>query len=106
MTTLSALRDWSIAVAVDDIAPNIPNAFVQPSWNFVSALPAVGLGDPYPLVPRSLVDANTAAMILGGGTSQYGRFGLGQNREALIVVSGPNGSALPPGARLTLVRIK
>jgi hypothetical protein len=106
VTTLSAMRDWSTSAAVDDIAPNIASAFQQPSWNFLSALPAVGLGTPYPLVPRTLLDATTAGFILGAATSQHGRFVVAQNHEALIQVTGPNGAALPAGARLTLVRIK
>jgi hypothetical protein len=104
VTAVAALRDWSISVMTDENVSGIGSAFQQPSWNFVSAMPAVGLF--YALTPRVLSDGAIASVTLKGGGSAYLRFAVPQNKEALIQVTGFNGAPLPPGMRLTVVRIK
>ena len=102
--TLAALRDWSISVFADETVPGITSILQQPSWNFVSAMPAIGLS--YALAPRVLADGATTGVALRGGGSSYLRFGVAQNQEALIQVTGSGAAQLPNGMRLTVVRIK
>ncbi|HEY8175153.1 MAG TPA: hypothetical protein VIF32_05660, partial [Gemmatimonadaceae bacterium] len=104
VTALAALRDWSISVLADENVPGISTLFQQPSWNFVSAMPAVGLV--YALNPGVLKDIVVTSATLKGGGSAYLRFAVPQNQEALIQVTGFNGAPLSPGMRLTVVRIK
>jgi hypothetical protein len=104
VTSVAALRDWSISVMTDDNVPGTSAAFQQPSWNFVSAMPAAGLI--YALTPRVLSDGVVAGATLKGGGSAYLRFAVPQNQEALIQVTGFNGASLSPGMSLTVVRIK
>jgi hypothetical protein len=104
VTTLAALHDWSISVFADDNVLGVAAVRQQPSWNFVSALPAVGLS--YALAPRVLNDGATASATLRGGGSSYLRFGVAQNQEALIQVTGFGGTRLPTGMHLTVMRIK
>lgn len=103
LTTLGAMSDWSVSVLTDDL---VSNGFQQPSWNFLTALPAVGLGTPYPLVPRPLTDRSPTVGVLPGGASAYLHFGVPQNQEALLQVNGTNSGPIAPGVRLTVVRIK
>jgi hypothetical protein len=104
VTTVVALRDWSISVMADDNVPGASTVFQQPSWNFASAMPAVGLS--YALAPRVLGDAAAASATLKGGGNAYLRFAVPQNQEALIQVTGFSGATLTPGMRLSVVRIK
>ena len=104
VTALGALRDWSISVLADENVPGTSTLFQQPSWNFVSAMPAVGLV--YALNPGVLKDVVVTSATLKGGGSVYLRFAVPQNQEALIQVTGFNGAPLSPGMRLTVVRIK
>ena len=106
VTTLSAMRDWSTAVIADDHPSTTSAALQQPSWNFISSFAGAGGTLSFALVPRVLFDGlSTAVGVVGGGTS-YLRFGVAQNREALIQASALGGGPLPAGIRLTLVRIK
>ncbi|HEX7938767.1 MAG TPA: Ig-like domain-containing protein [Gemmatimonadaceae bacterium] len=106
VTTMSALGDWATSVVMDDIAPAVATSYQQPSWNFVSAFAGVGGGLSYALAPRVLSNGlSTAVGVVGGGTS-YMRFGVAQNKEALVRVSAVGGGPLPAGIRVTVVRIK
>lgn len=106
LTTLSGLRAWAVSVLTDDLVNPDSATHQQLSWNFLSALPAVGLGTPYPLVPRTLADAVPTGGTLQGGASAYLRFAVPQNQEALIQATGFGGGQIPGGIRLTVVRIK
>lgn len=107
LTALGMLSDWSVSALTDDLVFNATSpSFQQPSWNFLSAMPAVGLGSPYPLVPRLLTDGARTVGVLPGGASAYLRFGVPQNQEALLQVTATNAGAIAPGIRLTAVRIK
>jgi hypothetical protein len=104
-STIAALRDWSTAVIADD-SPSAPSVLQQPSWNFRSAFPAAGGSLSFALTPRVLFNGLSTAIGVVGGGSSYLRFGVAQDREALIRVGGLTGSPLPSGMRLTVVRIK
>jgi len=106
MTTLGALRDWSVAVAADDNATGVSltPALQQASWNFGSALPELGFQ--FPLIPPSLVDGLFSSMPLRSGGSVYLRFGVPANGEALLQVTGGGGAPPQPGVRLTVLRIR
>jgi hypothetical protein len=105
-TTLAALHGWSVSVLMDDIAANVSPPFLQPSWNFYSVFPAVGLGNPYPLAPQILENGQPVTVILPGASSTYLRFAVTRDQEALIQVTGQGGGPLAPGTRLTVARIK
>jgi hypothetical protein len=104
LTTVSALRDWSASVISDDIATGVAPPYQQPSWNFVTALPAVGLS--FALVPRDLRDMLSVGVTLQSGASSYHRFTLPQNQDGHVDLTGNGGSPPAPGLRLTIVRIK
>jgi hypothetical protein len=105
VTLLGALRDWSTAVLMDDIAPASNASLQQGTWEFQSVFPGA-YGTPFGITARVLLNGVTSVVAnIGGGTS-YLRFGVGQNREALIRVTAQNGGPLPAGMRLTLVRLK
>jgi len=105
LTAISAMRDWSTAVLIDD-NPTAATKHQQLSWNFVSTFAGAGGSLTYSLAPRVLLNGLTTAVgIVGGGTS-YLRFGVAQNTEALIRAQGQTGAPLPAGVRLTVVRIK
>jgi hypothetical protein len=68
------IRDWSISVYADDKAP-VPSQFQQPSWNFRSVLPRMGLTT-FPLKVRPLTNATPLNVNLTGGGSMYATFGV------------------------------
>jgi hypothetical protein len=105
LTAMSGLRDWTTAVLMDDIAPLGTTPLQQSSWNFLSAFPGV-YGQAVAYSSRVLLDGIARGVgEIGGGTS-FLRFGVAQNREALIRASAIGGGPLPAGMRLTLVRLK
>lgn len=71
---MSWIRDWSISVYADDKAPTT-SQFQQPSWNFRSILPRLGISI-YPLKVRPLTNATTLTVNLTGGGSMYSTFGV------------------------------
>lgn len=103
-TTRDALHDWSISVLADDVVSGIASIYRQPSWNFPSAMPAVGLS--FLLAPRLLFDGVRTSSSMPGGGSLYTRFAVPRDRDALLQLTGSSGSALPPGMRLSVVRTR
>jgi hypothetical protein len=71
---LDWFRDWSMSVYTDDLAQAIPDAFTQPSWDFRSIYPRLGV-DKYPLAVTKLVDGVDTVATLAGGGSWYAEFG-------------------------------
>jgi hypothetical protein len=108
LTTLSALRDWSVSVVADNnpVTGAVP-AVQQLSWDFLSSMQAIGgTNQQYSLSPRVLGNQLISAVGLAAGGSAYFRFGVLQNQEALIAVTSFGGPTLPQGIKLTLLRIK
>lgn len=103
MTTLAALRDWTMAIALDDRLIDASPAFQQPSWNFSTALPAVGY-DNGPIVFR-LLNAQPITLPLRSGGSIHFSLDIASGREALVQVS-TGGGVAQPGMRLTIVRTR
>lgn len=103
MTTLAALRDWTAAIVIDEIVADASPAFRQPSWNFLTALPAVGYENG-PTVFR-LADGLPVTMPLRSGGSIHFSLGVLAGREALVQVS-TGGGVAQPGMRLTIVRTR
>jgi len=104
LTVLGALRDWSISVFADDNIPSGSVDFQQPSWNFVTGVPAVGLT--FALTPAVLTNGLFRTFPLLAAGSSYMVFGVPQNQEALIQVTGSAGAPIPPGVRLLVMRTK
>ena len=102
MTTLAALRDWTAAIVIDDVADAGP-AFRQSSWNFSTALPAVGYENG-PIVFQ-LLDAQPISVPLRSGGSIHFSLGVETGREALVQIS-TGGGVAQPGMRLTIVRTR
>jgi hypothetical protein len=100
---LNAIGDWSIALLADDQLPSGPE-FQQTSWNFVSAMPAVGMG--FDLLPNALINALPVSATLRAGGSLYYRFAVQQGQEALIQFTGFSGAAMPAALRLTVLRTR
>lgn len=101
-TTLSLLEEWSRAVVGDDI---IPGAAAQhPSWSFVTAMPLSGYS--FALSPSALQNGIVFSVPVRGSSSFYGRFAVAAGQQALLQATGPGGGTIPPGMRLTIIRIK
>jgi hypothetical protein len=103
LTALGLLREWSTSVFTDDAITGGTPPF-QPSWNFVTGMPAVGLA--FGLAPIALANETAHVVAIRSGGSNYVRFAVPQNAEALLQVRGITGGALPPGVRLTVVRTR
>jgi hypothetical protein len=103
MSATGALKDWSVAVALDDVIPSSIPHLTQPSWHFSTAMPLLGYRSGP--VTTALVDGQASSFPLRAGASGYLSFGLDGGREALVQVSSGGGVA-QPGMRLTLVRLK
>lgn len=102
LTVVSALRDWSVAVVLDDLAGGT-GVLGQPSWHFVSAFPQVGYTEW--LAPTAIVAGANLQTLIRGGSSAYARFATAGGQEALIQAAAPGGTSIT-GMRYTIVRIK
>jgi hypothetical protein len=103
LTVTSALKDWSAAVAVDDLDTAIAPALTQPSWQFSTSMDLLGYR-PGPAT-FALRDGRPLSFQVRAGGSVYFVFGLDAGREALVQISSGGGVA-QPGMRLTLVRTR
>lgn len=104
LTVLGALRDWSISVFADDKFQSGSVDFQQPSWNFVTGMPAVGMT--FGLTPAVLTNGLVRGFPLRAAGSSYMLFSVPQNQEALIQVTGAAGAPIPPGVRLMVMRTR
>jgi hypothetical protein len=103
LTFLGTMADWAVSVFTDDRLQT-ESAFQQASWDFAGGIPAVGMTDH--LDPAVLTHGISNQVSIKAGGTAYMRFGVSQNQEALVQVTGPNNSVLPQGLRLTIVRTK
>ena len=97
------MHDWATSVYTDDFPPSVDPIYRQPSWNFRSIMPAVGIS--FPLFTRTLSDGFTTVASLNGGSASYFRFTIPANKEALLTFTEKN--QVPTGAMtLTIVRVR
>jgi hypothetical protein len=102
-TTMTAVRDWSVATFVDDNLDAPPPALMHPSWNYRSAMPQVGMS--FGLSAPAMADGVAIPLPLRAGGSAYLRLAAQAGRDVLVQVT--NGGGIPqPGVRLTLVRTR
>jgi hypothetical protein len=97
------LRDWSIAVYLDDTSTGIDSRFQQTSWNLRSALPAGGFT--FALFTRALSDGTSFPVTLAGGGTVFERFAVPAGQDALLAVTSL-GQPLLPTIALSLVRVR
>jgi hypothetical protein len=103
-TALGLLHDFSVSVLADDNIAGSDAVFQQPSWNFLTAMPEVGLA--FGLSPIVLRDGIQSSTPLRSAGTAFLRFAVPENQEALIRVTGTAGRPLPVGVRLLIVRTK
>ena len=77
---MSWFRDWSISVYTDDRAATTAT-WQQPSWNFRSIYPRVGITT-FPLKLRPLTNATASSVTLSAGGSMYATFGVAAGTTA------------------------
>lgn len=92
-------RDWSISVYTDDRAATAAT-WQQPSWNFRSIYPRVGVAT-FPLKLRPLTNATATSVTLNAGGSMYATFGVEAGTTAGL--SWTTGS---PSTVLSIVRTR
>jgi hypothetical protein len=96
---MSWLRDWSISVHADDKVTT-GSSYLQPSWNFRSILPRLGVST-FPLKMRPLTNATGATVTLTAGGSMYATFGVAAGSTAGVSWSGGS-----PSMVFSIVRTK
>lgn len=96
---MSWFRDWSISVYTDDRAATAPT-WQQPSWNFRSIYPRVGITT-FPLKLRPLTNATAASVTLNAGGSMYATFGVAAGTTA-----GLSWTAGSPSTVFSIVRTR
>jgi hypothetical protein len=79
-------RDWSISVFTDDKVATAAQ-YQQPSWNFRSIFPRIGVNT-FPLKVRPLSNAATMSATLTGGGSMYATFGVAAGGTAGVSWTG------------------
>lgn len=92
-------RDWSISVYTDDKVP-AASQYQQPSWNFRSIFPRIGVNT-FPLKVRPLSNATATSVTLAGGGSMYATFGVAAGATAGVSWSGAS-----PNVVFSVVRVK
>jgi len=94
----TSARDWALSVLTDDLVAT--SLYTQPSWNYRSIYPAMGITS-FPLATLSpAADAPTSVTLDGGGAA-YLRFVVAQGQKATIAWS-----TLPSTVSLSLVRVR
>ena len=83
------MRDWTLAILLDDLVPGIDPRYQQPSWN----LRKVTAGYPLSTVSLPTIVSATSLILSAGGTV-FARFGVAANQEAYVSAAGSAGSAL------------
>ena len=103
MTATSALKDWSAAVALDDVDGVVDPALLQASWQFSTSMAALG----YRSGPATfaLLDGQPLSFQVRAGGTLFFVFAVDAGRQALVQISSGGGVA-QPGMRLTLVRTR
>jgi len=95
------VRDWVVAQFADDLGIPVDQAYLHPSWNFRSLMPAINSGV-FPLQTRLLLAAPLDLSIRGGSAS-YVRFRVNSGTTATISATS-SGQPLPAGTELILFR--
>lgn len=98
------LRDWAISVFLDDDAANVDARFLQPSWNFRSAMSYNGAF--FPLVTHILSDGTTTSLSLAADGVSFYRFSVAKNAEALLSVTTSGGQPAPATVKVAVVRVR
>jgi hypothetical protein len=83
---MSWFRDWAISAYADDKVAT-ETLYQQPSWNFRSILPRIGVNT-FPLRVRPLTNATGTTVTLAAGGSVYATFGVAAGGSAGISWTG------------------
>lgn len=101
---LDAVRDWAIAMYVDDYAGNLPAAHQFASWNFRSLYPALPRG-PYPIAYSELFNNSSRIRDLEAGSAWYFPFRTRAGDETRVWMRRTEGSPMP-AVTVTIVRVR
>jgi hypothetical protein len=103
---MAALRDFSVAVYLDDLVPGLPVRYTLPSWNLRSVFPAVpGSARPFPLATRTLRSELTSSLGLRAGAAAYLRFAVPAGGEGYLQFAS-GGLPVPSSMRFYLTRTR
>ncbi|MGH9887689.1 MAG: hypothetical protein ACREBE_19315, partial [bacterium] len=98
------VRDWALAQFVDDIGLSVPAKYTNPSWNFRSIFPGLGVTR-FPIATSQLIGGSALPLTVVGGGAAYVRFRVPANTSvSLSAAASAAGGALPANIELTLVR--
>ena len=98
------MRDWTLAILLDDLVPGVNAKYQQLSWNLRVAMGPVG-GYLLSTVKLPTTGGPTGFALSAGGTV-FARFGANANQEVYVSAAGTGGTALPKNVLLALVRTK
>jgi len=102
------LNAWLVSLYTDDATSGVDPMYVEPSWNFRSAYPALPVSaQPYPLLGAVgvLEDGQAQTVSLSGGASTYFRFSIASGNEAAIRLT-TKGLMPPLAVQATIVRTR
>ena len=100
------LRRFAVSVYADDFL-RVPARYTQPSWNMRSMYG--GFDNPaftFPLTARPLADNSAIVTALAAGAFSVYEFAPAAGSSGFVHATGPSGTPMPPGVRLTVVRVK
>lgn len=98
------LKDWAVALHVDDAVPGVPAQFLSPSWNMRSVYSAQVLGGRLPLATHVFAqNAPSVEKTLVAGGTLYGRFAVPASGTATVHTLA-DGRLPTSSLRLTLIR--
>ncbi len=98
------MRDWSVALYVDDVVAGVSGRYRFSSWNLRSIVSGTGPGSSYQLAPLTLFNGSTRNATLQAAGSAHYRFGVpinGQGRLALTTAG-----TIPTTLGLVVVRTR
>jgi len=100
-------RDWAVSIYTDNFVSGVPDKYKQPSWNFRSILPRVGIFNlTFPLSDRKFDGENAVNLALRGGGTVIVRVPVDAASKAVLEATTPGGGSLPSTLHLTVLRTR
>lgn len=117
INTITATKDWSIAMYADDYATSTRPEHTITSWNFRTLFPGMtsstvastsqsSSAGPFPLLVKPLTNEIFRAFTLKGGSAAYFPFVVSAGGEAQVTVQTSTGVAAPAAVTVTILRTK
>jgi hypothetical protein len=101
---LDLMQKWTVSVYTDDLPiPQLDSLYTQPSWDFRDIY--TYLEGSFPLKVKQISEGAATTFVLKGGGAGFARITSDPEAPAIVTMTS-DGSAPPPGLRVSVVRLR